>query len=129
MSKNMFESSKAALAFAAVTIVGAVSMVGTSDDRGLLAILADRFGNRPNYETSPSAEQVRSEAPPEVKQPSAPQSDWYAPPTPVFGSYGDTSTDGSDTSGNTTSSRPSSAQPAVNPMTAPVSPTAIVIKN
>jgi hypothetical protein len=44
MSRTLFENSKAALAFAAMTILGAVTMVGTSDSRGVLGAVVERFG-------------------------------------------------------------------------------------
>lgn len=43
MSKTLFENSKAALAFAAMTILGAVVMVGSEETGGVLDQTVDRF--------------------------------------------------------------------------------------
>jgi len=44
MYKTLFQNSKAALLFAGMIIVGAVTMVGTPDDEGVLDKAVDRFG-------------------------------------------------------------------------------------
>lgn len=111
MSRTLFENSKAALAFAAVIIVGAVSMVGTSDDRGVLPALVERFSakpaGQPGAETSGEGNQAASNAP--------------AAPASVFGDYSGTKPTGTAPTG----SGGSSAGPVANPMTAPLAPTAI----
>ncbi len=44
MSRTLFENSKAALAFAAMTIIGAVAMVGTLETSGVLGVAVDQLG-------------------------------------------------------------------------------------
>ncbi|MFM7348000.1 MAG: hypothetical protein ACKO01_00750 [Erythrobacter sp.] len=135
MSRTLFENSKAALGFAAIIIVGAVSMVGTSDNGGMLPKIADRFGKKPDYAQAPSAPVPASERetapPPEPKQ----VEDWYAPPpTTVFGDYkpdepGSQGSAQPATSGFAPTTTPSASpqqKPGFNPMTAPLSPTAVV---
>lgn len=46
MSRTLFENSKAALAFAGMTILGAVMMVGTSDKGGVLTRVDDALVNQ-----------------------------------------------------------------------------------
>jgi hypothetical protein len=43
MSRTLFENSKAALAFAGVTIIGAVIMIGSPDNEGVLDKTVDSF--------------------------------------------------------------------------------------
>ncbi|MCX9145822.1 hypothetical protein [Erythrobacter sp. WG] len=82
MSRTLFENSKAALAFAAVTLIGAVSMVGTSDDSGMLPKLASRFGSRP-ADAAPAIEaptEEATEAAPATEKKQV--SGWYDSPGP-----------------------------------------------
>ena len=44
MYKFVFQNSKVALLFAGMTLFSAVSMVGTSEDKGALTKVVDRFG-------------------------------------------------------------------------------------
>lgn len=44
MSRTLFENSKAALAFAGITIAGAALMIGTSDGGGLLDRVTHQYG-------------------------------------------------------------------------------------
>ncbi len=118
MSRTLFENSKVALAFAAITVIGAVSMVGTSDDGGVLTAVVERFGAKP--EGQASAEQIRSEAPSEGDKPATPGAGWGGS-TSVFGDFS-----GKPTAGQGAGA---SAQPSGNPMTAPLAPAAVVNPN
>lgn len=115
MSRTLFENSKAALAFAAITVIGAVSMVGTSDDGGVLTAVVERFGTMP--EGQASAEQVSSETPSKDAKPAG--AGWgSSSPTSVFGEF-----TGKPSAGEADGD---SAEPSGNPMTAPLAPTAVV---
>ena len=119
MSRTLFENSKAALAFAAITVIGAVSVVGTSDDGGVLTAVVERFGAKP--EGQASAEQIRSETPSDGDKPATPGAGW-AGSTSVFGDFtGKPPVPGQDPA--------ATAQPSGNPMTAPIAATAIVNPN
>lgn len=106
MYRALFQNSKVALGFVAVTILGAVSMVGTSDNSGLLLRAASLVGG------------VRSDTAGTPAAASASE----APPPSVFGDYeadegvpaatGSTTFSGSGQTGN--------------PMTAPIAPNAVV---
>ncbi len=113
MSRTLFENSKAALAFAAITLIGAVSMVGTSDGGGVLTAVVERFGTNP--EGQASTEQVSSETPRDDGKPAG--AGWGGS-TSVFGEF-----TGKPTAGEAAAD---SGEPSGNPMTAPLSPTAIV---
>lgn len=115
MSRTLFENSKAALAFAAVTIIGAVAMVGTSDDSGVLPAVVEKFGAKPAGQAS--AEQVNSEAPREGAKTTTPGPGWGGSTSP-FGDY----SGNPPVPGQSPAAAPKSN---VNPMTAPLSPTAI----
>lgn len=115
MSRTLFENSKAALAFAAVTIVGAVAMVGTSEDSGVLPAVVERFGAKQGGQAS--AEQNRSETPSEGDKKATPGAGWGGSTSP-FGDYS-----GQPPVPGQAPEAP--AQSNVNPMTAPLSPTAI----
>ncbi len=114
MSRTLFENSKAALAFAAVIIVGAVSMVGTSDDGGVLPALVERLGAKPAGQASAEYAGEAGAAPAKAAVAAAPAS--------VFGDYKGTNPSGTAPTGTGGSS---SAGQVVNPMTAPLAPTAI----
>ena len=111
MYKMVFQNSKVALLFAIVTIMSAVSMVGTSEDSGLLLRVASLINGQRSHAAGPS---------------DAPGQPGEAPPPPsVFGEY--------DASATSSASQVASAPPAYgnsyNPMTAPVSPGAVVVQN
>jgi len=122
MSRTLFENSKAALAFAAITVIGAVSMVGTSDGGGVLTAVVERFGAIPEGQASAAA-QVSAETPRDDGKPAG--AGWgSASPASVFGEFTGQPSAGAaagDTAGDT-------AGPSVNPMTAPLSPTAVVTR-
>lgn len=46
MSRTLFENSKAALAFAGMTLLGAIAMVGTSENDGVLPRVADTIAEQ-----------------------------------------------------------------------------------
>ncbi len=142
MSRTLFENSKAALAFAGITLLCAVSMVGTSDNDGMLPKLADRFGAK-----SAAVEQPTS-APPEAERErravdqagNQPPSSWYDAPqqAPVFGNFsdGDSAVDNAPDPIGAQAASPGSpvTQPPGSttksgggPMTAPLSPTAQIV--
>jgi len=124
MSRTLFENSKAALAFAAMTIIGAVAMVGTSDDSGVLPAVVERLGTKPAGLAGAGqagAGQAGSETPAQAGKTATPGAGWGGSTSP-FGDY----------SGKPpVPGQPAGAQAAgaINPMTAPVSPTAIVNPN
>lgn len=119
MSRTLFENSKAALAFAAITVIGAVSMVGTSDDSGVLPAVVERFGTIP--EGQASAAQVSAETPRDDGKPAG--AGWgSASPASVFGEF----TGGPSAGEAAGDSAGDSAGPSGNPMTAPLAPTAVV---
>lgn len=70
MSRNVFTNPKAALAFAAATLVGAVAMVGTSKDSGVLPAVVEKL----NDSRAANANDM-------------PGTDGPAPPPSVFGDY------------------------------------------
>ena len=49
MSRSLFTNPKAALAFAGATLVGAVAMVGTSDQHGVLPAVVEQIEARSDY--------------------------------------------------------------------------------
>lgn len=140
MSKNLFQNSKAALGFAAVTLVGAVSMVGTSDNSGMLPKLAQRFGGQPPA-AQPSEAAAETPPPPAKKVVSG----WYdtpsTTPTAQASVFGDYNRDALPTGTapeplNPTPTNPfqsASTQPAPGgkpgggPAHAPISPTAVKV--
>lgn len=142
MSKSLFANSKAALAFSAMTILAAVSMVGTSEG-GMLPSLAKRFGGKAE-EQQAITEPVPAQPAPAASQRKTVEG-WYDPPPSVFGNYPGSNAEkpvempkgnpalpsaGSQLSASPAQARapaPSSApQGPYNPMTAPLPPTAFV---
>jgi len=109
MYRALFQNSKVALGFVAVTILGAVSMVGTSDNSGLLLRAASLVGG------------VRSDTAGTPAAASASE----APPPSVFGDY---EADEAAPAPGASTSAPGFGQ-TVNPMTAPVAPTAVVTES
>jgi hypothetical protein len=106
MYKALFQNSKVALLFAIITIMSAVSMVGTSEDSGLVLRVASLVGGQrsnaaPVSETAPVAGEQR--------------------PAQVFGEYQPQAAP----SPQAQRSAPTGGQ-AFSPMNAPLSPTAIV---
>ena len=118
MSRTLFENSKAALAFAAMTIFGAVAMVGTSEKGGVLDTAVETFANQRETIASDArgfaAAQSKGDAPPEAG------SGWGS--EPVFGEYG------ADTAAQAVSGKSAraAASKVGGPMSAPFAATAIV---
>lgn len=142
MSKNLFQNSKAALGFAALTLVGAVSMVGTSDNSGMLPKLAQRFANQPPAAQPSEAAAETPPAPPPAKKVVP---GWYdtpsATPTAQASVFGDYNRDGlsagtapaplnptptSPFQSASTQSAPS-GRSGGGPAHAPISPTAVKV--
>lgn len=107
MYKAVFQNSKVALLFAGMTLFSAVSMVGTSEDKGALTEAVDRFGaQRSAFASSAAAfAEGRSEgdAPPAEKS--------------VFGEFG---------GGSSASGKAVKPKQGGGPMNAPLSATAVV---
>ena len=116
MYKSVFQNSKAALAFAGLTVFSAVSLVGTSDDSGIVGTAADMIGaQRANIA---SEAQAFAEGQSQGDKPS--QADaGLGSKSAVFGEYGADGKAGPKVSG-------AAANAGGNPMTAPLSPTAVV---
>lgn len=64
MSRTLFENSKAALAFAGVTIIGAVIMIGSPDNEGVLDKTVDSFAQERGDEAAIIAEPVEAQSSP-----------------------------------------------------------------
>lgn len=107
MYKHVFQNSKAALLFAGATLIGAVSLVGTPEDSGVVIKAVDLVESQRNSFAGEA--QAFAEG----------QSVGDKPPAqPVFGDF-------AGTSGPSTSDTAVEPGPA-NPMDAPLSSTAIV---
>lgn len=109
MYKSVFQSSKMALLFAGVTLVSAVSMVGTPDDNGLVTEAVDRL------ETGRAA--VASDA--QAFADANSQGDASPAPPSVFGDFNGAG----DPSAPVASAKPAQGG---GPMNAPLSATATV---
>lgn len=116
MYKTVFQNSKAALAFAAMTIFGAVSMVGTSEDSGLVGKAVDVFGAQ--------RAGIASDA-----QAYAEQQSVGDKPGKAGAGWGDDGAVFGDYEGETAAAKASGAsgQQSASPMSAPLSSTAIVV--
>lgn len=82
MSRTLFENSKAALAFAAVTLVGAVAMVGSSDNEGVLPRVAEGLAEQ----NGKAGDTVPAPAVEVSAQPGTPVKSGQSE-APVFGDY------------------------------------------
>jgi hypothetical protein len=69
--KSVFQSSKAALVFAGLTIFGAVSMVGTPEDEGVLDRTASHFAAQSEAAAQASSNSEASDAASENEDPDA----------------------------------------------------------
>lgn len=116
MYKSVFQNSEAALAFAGLTVFSAVSLVGSSEDSGIVGKAADFIGaQRANIASEAQAfaeGQSQGDKPGQAGSGSGSNS-------AVFGDYGADSASGAKASGTV-------ANTVSNPMTAPLSPTAVV---
>jgi hypothetical protein len=116
MYKSVFQNSKAALAFAGLTVFSAVSLVGTSDDSGIVGTAADIIGaQRANIA---SEAQAFAEGQSQGDKPGKADAG-LGSKSAVFGEYGADGKAGAKVSGAV-------ANAGGNPMTAPLSPTAVV---
>jgi hypothetical protein len=86
MSNGLLANSKYALVFAAVTIVGAVVMVGPKDGGGMLSRLAGT--SAPQQDVVSEAPKPVRKKPEQIVEPLDPASGWGDPNAPVFGDYG-----------------------------------------
>jgi hypothetical protein len=116
MYKSVFQNSKAALAFAGLTVFSAVSLVGTSEDSGIVGTAADMIGaQRANIA---SEAQAFAEGQSQGDKPGKADAG-LGSKSAVFGEYGADGKAGAKVSG-------AAANAGGNPMTAPLSPTAVV---
>ncbi len=114
MYKSVFKNSKAALAFAALTVFSAVSIVGTSDDSGIVGKAVDIIGaQRANIA---SDAQAFAEGQSQGDKPGKADVGW-GHKSVVFDEYGADSASGAKDSGPAATA---------GPMTAPLSSTAMV---
>jgi len=88
MSRTLFENSKAALAFAGVTIFGAVVMVGSSESGGVLDQLVERFSHQREAISTEAREFAESQSVGDAERTtvSDPDAGWGSS-TAVFGDY------------------------------------------
>lgn len=116
MYKSVFQNSKAALAFAGLTVFSAVSLVGTSDESGIVGTAADIIGaQRANIA---SEAQAFAEGQSQGDKPGQADAGLGGKGS-VFGEYGADGKASAKVSG-------AAANAGGNPMTAPLSPTAVV---
>lgn len=66
MSRTLFENSKAALAFAGVTIIGAVIMIGSPDNEGVLDKTVDSLSEERMSITEDAPEFIETQSKPSV---------------------------------------------------------------
>ena len=128
MSRTLFENSKAALAFAAMTILGAVSMVGTSDSGGVLDATVDRFAQERATVADDTPElaasrNVGDKVPAQVSDPDA----GWGSSTAVFGEYDPAKAARQPVTAAAVAAAPSVAAQGNSMMTAPLAPGAVVL--
>lgn len=85
MYKTVFQNSKGALVFAGLTIVGAVSMVGSPDNGGVLNTAVERFGKE--RETIVEDTQAFAETQSVPDKVVDPEAGWGSSPQPDIGNY------------------------------------------
>lgn len=108
MSRTLFENSKAALAFAGMTIVGAVMMVGSADSGGVLDRAASLSARpEPIAELAPVVQDGESQP---AEQPIDPAAGWGSS-SAVFGEY-DADPAGTDSSDPVPTSNPGGKRPS-----------------
>ena len=86
MYKTVFQNSKAALLFAGLTIFGAVTMVGSPEDKGVLDRTADIFAAE--RESIANDAQVFAESQSVADAPAMNPDAGWGSTAPVFGEYG-----------------------------------------
>ena len=116
MYKSVFQNSKAALAFAGLTLFSAVSLVGTSEDSGIVGtatgIISAQRASIANDAQAFAEGQSQGDKPGKADA-------GLGSKSAVFGEYGADGKAGAKVSG-------AAANAGGNPMTAPLSPTAVV---
>lgn len=117
MYKIVFQNSKIALAFAAMTVLGAVSMVGTPEDSGVVTQAADLIAAQRQSIASNAAAYAESQSGGDVTI--------KAKPPSVFGDY--TPADQAAAKQVVTAAPKGSSQPGNSLMTAPIAPGAIML--
>ncbi len=85
MYKTLFQNSKAALLFAGMTILGAVMMVGSPEDEGVLDKAVDRFGKERETIVEDAQEFAETQSVPDKVM--DPDAGWGSSPQPDFGNY------------------------------------------
>jgi hypothetical protein len=123
MSRTLFENSKAALAFAAITILGAVTMVGTSETDGVLGVAVDRFGAERKAIASEASEFAEQRS---VREKVADPDSGWGSNNSAFGDYNPTE----PANQPVTSGAPAGFGPAgqeYSPANAPLAPGAVVL--
>lgn len=138
MYKAMFKNSKLALVFAVMTVLSAVSMVGTPEEDGVLGSAVDTFGAKRDHiaDQAEAFAEERSVGDEPDDASGNPDAGWGSQ-TPVFSDYNAADEDGEPApsiAGVSASAKPTSknarrgAAPAGNgPMNAPLSPDAVVL--
>jgi hypothetical protein len=116
MYKMVFQNSKAALAFAAMTVLGAVSMVGTPEDSGVVTRTADLIASQ--------RASIASEAAAYAEGQSGEAAAKATPPS-VFGDY--TAADEAAAQQALKPAPKGPPPPGHNLMTAPLAPGAVVL--
>jgi hypothetical protein len=94
MYKAVFQNSKAALIFAAMTIVSAVVMVGSPEDKGVVNKAVDLIGEQ--RETVVKDAKAYAESQSVADAPSDPDTGWGSSRSSVFGDYNSEETVESD---------------------------------
>ena len=85
MYKTLFQNSKAALLFAGMTILGAVMMVGSPEDEGVLDKAVDRFGKERETFVEGAQEFAETQSVPDKVM--DPDAGWGRSPQPDIGNY------------------------------------------
>jgi hypothetical protein len=85
MYKTLFQNSKAAMFFAAATVIGAVVMIGSPEDKGVLNKAVDEFSEQ--RETFVEGAQAFAESQSVADEPIDPEAGWGSSSAPVFGEY------------------------------------------
>jgi hypothetical protein len=111
MYKAVFQNSKIALLFAGMTIIGAVSMVGSSEDEGILNKAVDRFGQEREAIADDAREFAEAQSVPDKV--SDPAAGWGSSEPSVFSDY--QPGDATASNGSTSNPQPSRIKPGRQP--------------
>ncbi|MBI1402977.1 MAG: hypothetical protein GC147_07175 [Porphyrobacter sp.] len=87
MSKTPFASSKGALAFAAITILGTLIVVSPGGGGGMIEAAANRLAQKPRETVVVQAPAGSGEPIEEPSEPLDPASGWGGTAAPAFGDY------------------------------------------